>query len=184
MRTALLAALCVLTFAGSPRIVAATAHGSRLTNRSTQASAIAISPQPIAVTLSNKRLNVSDSIWTVVAGIGTIALALATFTPAAYTRSLANQTRFSLAINESALNLEREARKDAFLPHLALIVGDQATIIKTGGGTTRQCFGRELHLKNVGVGPALNVKYSFMPQNSGLYVAPLRTTYAVGEEEL
>ena len=125
--------------------------GSARTRVATTDNASATAPrQPIPVVLTNDALKVADSAWSKLAGVGTIALAIATFALALYTRRLAKETRSSLTISANALALERETRKDAFLPHLALIATDSGATHKTiGGGTARQVEGRELYVKNV-----------------------------------
>jgi hypothetical protein len=144
---------------------------------------------PIPVVVSGK-LEVPDSLWVIVSGIGSIALALGTFCLAWYTFDLAKETRESLKLGRAALELDRRARADesirhqnSFLPHVALVCRDQGPEHKmVGGSVVKQRFAVELFVKNVGVGPALNIEASHMSFKGELSYNAVPASLAINEE--
>jgi hypothetical protein len=71
------------------------------------------------------------------------------------------------------------------MPHIAIISRNQSVVHKLiGGGVSEQVMGREIHVHNIGVGPALNVTVTDTLLPTTLYFATLPTAIAVGEEVL
>jgi hypothetical protein len=179
-RTAFIAATLLLLALLNPIAIGSIAGNS-----------VAASPlkTPISVTVTDTGFDITDTVWTKLVGIGTLGLALATFGLAWYTRSLSNETRASLKLSSEALEAEREARigeewrhQDGFMPHLALIVEDQAVVHKTmGGGAVKQVMGRELYVRNVGVGPALNTTVA-QTNARDLFVDEIPLAIAAGDK--
>jgi hypothetical protein len=147
---------------------------------------------PVPIRIANTRLYIGDSIWTVIVGVGTLALAGATFVLALYTRALAKETKESLAVNRSALASEEATRRqenvrhqDSFMPHLALIASNRAVDMElAGGGLSRQIHARQLHVRNIGVGPALAATGRQKSTGSDCHFENIPTAFAIRESFL
>lgn len=163
------------------------AHTAAVAKRSVSAAA----QNPLPVTITNRELRFADSDWTKAVAAGTVFLALATFALAWYTRNLASETRASLVTANNALEAEKQARRDeerrhhdTFMPHLSIMLADQAVEHDLiGGGTTKQVMGREMYIENIGLGPALEVSAEHYPLASrDLYYATLPIAFAVNQK--